>query len=244
MAEQEVIKHTKKVYKIWRSKEHSFWSKTKEFLVEIFIIVFAITLSIWFHNWSEHRHEQAEVKKFLIGLREDLRNDIAEMTADSKSYQIQSNAFKYIISIKLRDTLRFDSLSKYSTFLFNTTGLVPNSGRFEGFKSSGKMAKIENDSLQNEIMDLYQENIPSLLNATNSYIERKKQFFNYVQVNRKRITDSTSNFLTILAKDEAQNICSGLTFTDEIIQRYNNCIIKMQSINRIIEAEYGLAAGK
>src|SRR4051812_19152197 len=47
MAELEVVKHTKKVYKIWNSKEHSFWHKAKEFLIEIFIIVFAVSLSIW-----------------------------------------------------------------------------------------------------------------------------------------------------------------------------------------------------
>jgi len=34
MAEQEVAKHTKKIYKIWNSKnkEHSLWHKTKIFL--------------------------------------------------------------------------------------------------------------------------------------------------------------------------------------------------------------------
>ena len=71
MAEQEVIKHTKKVYKIWGSKEHSFRQKVKEFFVEVFIIVFVITLSIWFHNRSEHSKEQEEVKHFLLGLKSD-----------------------------------------------------------------------------------------------------------------------------------------------------------------------------
>ena len=49
MAEQEVIKHTKKAYSIWGSKNSPF-HKIKEFVVEIFIIVFAITISIWFHK--------------------------------------------------------------------------------------------------------------------------------------------------------------------------------------------------
>jgi hypothetical protein len=58
MADQEIVKHTKKIYKVWHSKEHTFMQKFKEFLLEIFIIVFAVTLSIWFHNWSEHRFKR------------------------------------------------------------------------------------------------------------------------------------------------------------------------------------------
>ena len=58
MAEQEVIKHTKKIFKVWSNKEHILRHKLKEFLVEVFIIVFAVTISIWFHNRSEHAHQQ------------------------------------------------------------------------------------------------------------------------------------------------------------------------------------------
>jgi len=79
MAEQEVVKRTKKVYKTWTDKELSFWHKVKEFLIEVFIIVFAISLSIWFHNSSEHAHQQEEVKQFLLGLKGDLSNDMVEM---------------------------------------------------------------------------------------------------------------------------------------------------------------------
>jgi len=39
MAEQEVIKHTKKIVETVKSNKHSFWDKVKEFITEIFIIV-------------------------------------------------------------------------------------------------------------------------------------------------------------------------------------------------------------
>jgi len=57
--------------------QHSFWEKVKEVAIEIFIIVFAVTLSIWLHSWSDHRHEQKEVEEFLSGLKGDLAKDIA-----------------------------------------------------------------------------------------------------------------------------------------------------------------------
>src|SRR5690349_14400969 len=139
MAEQEVIKHTKKIYKVWNSKEHSFWRKLKEFFVEVFIIVFAVTLSIWFHNRSEHANQQEDVKQFLLGLKSDLQNDLREMHDDKQSYLEQGTIFTYISSAKLNQPLNKDTLNKYINFMFNETALNPNNGRFEGFKSSGKM---------------------------------------------------------------------------------------------------------
>src|ERR1700712_366237 len=134
MADQEVVKHTKVVYKIWNSKEHSLMHKIKEFVVEIVIIVFAVSLSIWLHDRSEHAHQQKEVKEFLLGLKNDLGNDIKEMLEDKKGYQKSKEAFKYIASVKMNETLNKDSIIKHYRWLFNNTGLVSNNGRFEGFK--------------------------------------------------------------------------------------------------------------
>ena len=240
MAEQEVIKHTKKVFSIWSNKEHSFLHKVKEFLIEVAIIVFAVTLSIWLHSRSEHRHQQEEVKEFLLGLRADLQNDIQEMTGDKESYEKQGKAFSYITHVKMHETLNIDSLKKYQNSVFNSTGLIQNSGRFEGFKSSGKIGTIEDKKLQNDIMDLYQENIPSLLAGTNSYVTRKNYFFNYVYKFRKRTSDSTTNMPGILLEDEAQNLCNSLAGVGEIIDRYDSCIVKMKTINTQIEKSYNL----
>lgn len=89
MAELEVAKAAKKIVKTAKSKEHGFWEKAKEMGTEIAIIVFAVTLSIAFHSWSESRHEQHEVNSFLNGLRKDLKKDIQGMKSDIVSYQNQ-----------------------------------------------------------------------------------------------------------------------------------------------------------
>jgi hypothetical protein len=244
MADQEVIKHTKKVISIWGDKTHSFWHKVREFLLEILIIVFAVSLSIWLHDRSEHKHQQKETKEFLLGLREDLRADIKEMILDRESYTNQGNTFSYIIKAKMGQALNKDSLQKYSNWLLNTTGLVQNNGRFEGFKASGKIGTIEDKQLQNNIMDLYQEDIPNLLISTNVYIARKNTFFDYIQKNRKQLTDSTSNLPVILMADESRNICWALSSTAEIIERYTNCITKMSTIVATIEGTYKLKEEK
>lgn len=241
MADQEVIKHTKKIFKIWSSPEHSFWHKVKEFFLEIFIIVFAVTLSIWLHERSEHQHQQQEVKEFLLGIRADFLSDIKEMNEDRESYLNQGKVFKYISSVKLGKPISADTISKYENFLFNTTRLNQNSGRFEGFKASGKIGLIEDKAIQNDIMDLYQESIPSLLLSTDGYIDRKNAFFAFRIKNEKRLTDSTTNFLSLLATDEAHNLSYILSGTGEIRERYDICIKKMNEIVANIDKKYGKA---
>jgi len=237
MAEQEVIKHTKKIFGIWNTKS-SFWHKVSELLLEIFIIVFAVTVSIYFHDRSELKHQRHETKGFLTGLKQDLVTDIEEMNQDKRSFTLSEKAFKYITGRKLNEQLEADTLRKYNNWIFNRTGLIPNSGRFEGFKSSGKIGTIENKELQNNIMDLYQENIPNLISSTNYYTLKKQKLFDYVSANRRRITDTTNNIISVLSTEEAYNICFSLTFVDEILNRYDTCINKMNAIIRDIDKQY------
>ena len=237
MAEQEVIKHTKKVFGLWKTN-NPVWHKIADFIVEIFIIVFAITVSVYFHDRSVLKHQRHETKEFLLGLRQDLKTDIAEMNDDKNSFMQSQKAFTYITTRKLNESLNPDTIRYYNGWIFNTTGLVPNSGRFEGFKSSGKMGTIENKELQNNIMDLYQENIPSLINSTNFYTSKKLILFEYVHMNRKRLTDSTTNLVSVLSSDPAYNICLTLTFVQEIVNRYDTCINKMNTIVRDIDNQY------
>jgi len=237
MAEQEVIKHTKKVFGLWKTNNPT-WHKIGDFILEIFIIVFAITVSIYFHDRSELKHQRHETKEFLLGLKQDLKTDIEEMNQDKNSFLQSQKAFNYITSRQLNESLNPDTIRHYYTWIFNTTGLVPNSGRFEGFKSSGKIGTIENKELQNNIMDLYQENIPNLINSTNFYTSKKQSLFEYVNLNKKRLTDSTNNLVSVLSSDPAYNICVTLTFVDEILDRYDTCIHKMHVIIRDINKQY------
>jgi hypothetical protein len=234
MAELEIIKHTKKALTTMNS-DNSVWHKIREILVEVFIIVFAVTVSIWFHSWSEHRHQQNEVKQFLTGLKQDLKNDVSEMQKDKESYVLQKTLFTYLSNLRMKESVAADTMKKYVTWLFNTTAFNPNDGRYEGFKSSGKIGTIENNTLQDDIMDLYQENIPALQMSTSGYIEGKKRLLGFIEVNRTRVTDSTSNLLKILNYDQAHNIYLPLQSTNEIQSRYDSCIAKSNAILKLID---------
>jgi hypothetical protein len=238
MAEQEVIKHTKKVYEVWKDGEQSWWHKLKEFLLEIAIIVFAVTISIWFHDLSEKRHKQHNVKEFLTGLKTDLQRDIIELQSDRRNYMRTGKAFAYINGIKFQTKPNVDSVKFYANSLNNEIEFVPNNGRFEGFKSSGKIGDIEDTELQNDIMDLYQEDISALLMSTTFFSQRKGKLIDFMAKNLKQETDSTNNLSSVLAADEARNLCRDLFSVPQIIIGYNNCIAKSKKIIETIDKKY------
>jgi hypothetical protein len=238
MADQEVIKHTKKIYNIWSSKEHGFWHKAKEFVLEVLIIVFAVSLSIWLHGRSEHSHQQAEVKEFLLGLKSDLQNDIEEMRQDRKMFEKSSAAFNYLCSVGYGQEINSDSLRKYDPYLFNETGLLSNNGRFEGFKSSGKIGTIENQELQNTITDLYQEDVPFLVLNTGYYNSIKSKLKDYSYQHVKRTGAGSNNLKEVLQSEVAYNLAQDMTNVRSIVSQYDKCIGKIDKIVKIIDRDY------
>lgn len=100
MADIEVKNHVKKIHKIVVKKERTILEKFKEVVLEIFIIVFAVSLSIGLHSWSEHRHEQKQVKNFLIGLKSDIQNDINDSKDMIKRYHSLDTVFRSLSDLK------------------------------------------------------------------------------------------------------------------------------------------------
>ncbi|MEO6549003.1 MAG: DUF6090 family protein [Ferruginibacter sp.] len=162
--QDEISKHTKRIYDTVKDPQHTVTGKLVDVIIEIFIIVFAVSLSIWLHSWSEHRHEQKEARKFLIELKEDLVNDLELFNQNKLTATKLDTNFKYILSLK-KDQVSDSALGPFTDIIsFNTNF---NTGRYEGFKSSGKISTIENDSLKNKILTYYQQTIPNLVADAN-----------------------------------------------------------------------------
>ena len=238
--ENEIKDHAVKAYKTIKNPHLKFWNKVGEIGIEIGIIVFAVTLSIWVHDISDHNHEQKDVRAFLIGLKKDLSSDLVELQGDKSSYIQQGMAFNYIATPSPNFKLTMDSLKKHLNYLSNITTFVPNSARYDGFKSSGKLGNIEDNRLQNNVTELYLGIIPAILVSTNSYVQRKQYLFEYFYKNLKRNKDGSYKMLEALSTDEAFNICSTLTYTTEIVDRYESAIKKSKEIINEISTDYDL----
>jgi hypothetical protein len=173
--EHEIQGHAKKAYKKWKDPKASLWHKIKEIAMEVAIIVFAVSISIWFHNMSEKRHHRHEVKAFLTDLKAALVND-------STTIQTAKNHFKGIADeytvIKDFSVFQLDSIKK--SRLTNNKPLInfsysfrqSNNAAYEGFKSSGKIGYIEDAELKTLILSYYQQFYPSMELLENDFTKK------------------------------------------------------------------------
>ena len=236
MAESEVAKSTKKIIESAKEEEKSLWDRIKEISLEIVIIIFSVTLSMAFHNWNEDRHEQNEVHSFLKGVRLDLKKDMAEMREDIQAYENQKKAFNYLGRIPKSQLANNDSLVHYAPYFYNFTGYGGNTGRYEGFKSSGKISLIENENLQNNILDLYEEKIPVLSISTDFYKTQKLKFSEYITENT--VDYPSGNITKVMASNPIKNRSQiYLASVNQIISNYDTCIVQMEAILKEIDLE-------
>jgi hypothetical protein len=160
--QEEVTKHTKKIYGSMKNTKYTLGEKAKEIIIEIFIIVFAVTLSISLHSWSEHRHQQDEVSVFLGNLKNDLKDDIKSIDIELEGYQKSNIGYEKILALT---TLQLDSIYKSKNtvnFPIYSHASRINTGNFEGFKSSGKIGYIEDEQLKQKILNYYQRVAPTI----------------------------------------------------------------------------------
>jgi hypothetical protein len=163
--QEEISKHTKKIFKSVKNEHASRGEKIKEIILEIFIIVFAVSLSIWLHDWSEHRHQQKEAREFIRDLKDDLGSDIKNLQAahDSLAKALTTAKFLYGITLKNADSIL--AVKGAVNFRSNIGTTKISSANYEGFKSSGKIGYLENRELKKNILKYYTDATPNLTEA-------------------------------------------------------------------------------
>lgn len=169
--QEEITKHSNKIYKTVKNSEHTLGEKVKEIIIEICIIVFAVTLSIWLHGWSEHKHQQEEVSVFLSNLKNDLKNDIKNIDNEANAYKKSNLGYEKILALT---THQLDSIYKFNGkvyFPIYSHGHTLSIGNYEGFKSSGKIGYIENEKLKQKILTYYQLFVPAVDEVDKIYTE-------------------------------------------------------------------------
>ncbi|MBF4515429.1 hypothetical protein IRZ71_03710 [Flavobacterium sp. ANB] len=239
MAELEVIKHTKKMHEVATSKKHSFVEKVKEIGLEIFIIVFAVSLSIWLHGWSEHNHEQEQVKKFLLGLKSDIQSDVNDSKAIIKQYQDFGKTYESLSNLDKNKPYNQEELKKQLPYININTYLRPSIYRFNGFVSSGRIGNIENDSLSLNILKYYQQTLSEVNSSESGWMSRQKKLQNYLEENLNN-PESISDNWNLLTTPKGKQMTKNLIPWNQIYERYNNVIKSGETIIKQINEEYNL----
>jgi len=168
--DQELVKHSRKIFSISRNANQSFFKRTKDIVIEIFIIVFAVSFSIWLHGVTEHNKEQKEVRTFLTNIRKDLVKDLKWLKGDAKTYKEANEGYKSILQLTPSIKGRMHQANSYDiSFPVHVLLHKINNANYEGFKSNGKIGNIENDELRMAILGYYQQDAPVTMEINNLY---------------------------------------------------------------------------
>lgn len=238
--EHEIAQHTKKALKAMHDHEKTFWEKTKEVLFEILIIVFAVTFAAFIERTREHYKEKSEAKEFVLGLKNDLVYETKQLK--SSKAEMDSLRANYIFLIKLNANI-IDSVAggdvhgqsfnipKFSTRIIN--------GRYDGFKSSGKIQTIENDSLRNDILQFYEEDLPFIDFAENVFNANQARLEDYVLNNSEENPQTLKEVFKLLDTYKCKLILKfTLSYSDGVKRGYDKAIAHAEKIEKEIDKEY------
>ena len=225
--QDELTKHGLKIYKTMADRKHTLGEKIREILIEILIIVFAVTLSIWLHSWSEHKHEQKEVKEFLRGLKIDLTEDILLLKQSHDTIEVVDRNFT--TAFRLRKNQLPDSLVHH-LFYYSMIVTNPNNARYEGFKSSGKLGNIEDDSLREAILVYYQRTAPDIIGHESIVNQLQEKILDY-QIEK---TDVSINEFLALTKVKGMLQITAMN-TQNSLYRYEQSIKQVKRLIALID---------
>lgn len=237
MAFQEIADHTKNVIDIVADKEHDKWHKLKEIGLEIAIIVFAVSLSIWFHSIGEHRHEQQQVRSFLLGLKRDLRADINQLyIIQNQDNQIEEK-LKYLAGLNVAGEVKQEAFDQAFAMIGKKSQFNPQNSRYEGFTSSGKLITIENNILLERLTKLYQSYLPQVKQSEAEWMQRQNRLQDFLE-NDFSGNDDFKHHLALITSRKGQHLTDRAVDRTELLERYRQYIELGTMIIKDIDAAY------
>lgn len=241
MSENEIVKHVEAAYKALQNPQTRWVHKLTEVLIEIGIIVFAVSLSIWFHNWSDSLHEHKEEREYLAGLKQDIGYDLVSARNDSAFYANKLVCLSYFRRVGLGTPLDRDSMRSYQELFFSTATLDPQVSRYEGLKSSGKLGIIENTDLLNNIIALHEQTIKHVNYLDGFYADYSARLGNFVQEHGvlARDKDSLTNPQDILRLSQMRLLMNfgAAVINSNIIKAHDTCIAQCRHLIAQIDRE-------
>ncbi|MDP9079449.1 MAG: hypothetical protein M3O71_18610 [Bacteroidota bacterium] len=235
MAEHEIIKHTREIIKVVKNPG-DLKHKIGDTILEIAIIVFAITLSLFVERYREHQQEQTLEHNFLTSLVGDLKGDLQQLHNDSANYARMNKSFAYLRQAYTGKKLNPDSALKAAEYLYNSVEFVPSNSRYEALKASGKLDVIENKTLQVEIVNLYQQTMAGLILSTKSFSAFKNKMSDYADYNIV-FTKTGNNIQQVMERPVTYNLLNKEGFITNIIDQYHQTSLEVRKIITEIEEE-------
>ncbi len=238
--ENEIKDFWEKASDIWSNTTVSIWGKLRKITIEMSIIIGSILLAQYIERIREKNHELREAKEFLIGLKEDISADVAEVNENLDNYTEYKSLYSFLGDFDIKKLPNKDTLNDLMLRIRGNSYLRPNTSRYEGFKSSGKLDQIDNKQLLNHILQFYQKEIPKLESSTSSWVDYHRKLNDYMVEHIIEYPNERSNFEQIIVQPKCKNLCRRLVPWMQLYERHNNVKDLGNKIVREIAKEYNL----
>lgn len=132
--------------------------KWPEYVLEVVVIIFSITISFAFDEWKDERHKRELEQTYLKGLYSDIQTDISqlgEVIAETK--QVVQIATKLTTVTPQSPTIDYHQFVSDVRFIFKRPRFVAEDATFSDLKSTGNMQVISKFPLKQALFDYYKQ---------------------------------------------------------------------------------------
>ena len=229
-----------KLTDIWENTSVTLGMKLRKMAIEMSIIIGSILLAQYIERVREKNHELREAKEFLLGLKEDISADVAEINDNLDNYADYKSLYSFLGNYDASKLPKKDTLAEIMLLIRGNSFLRPNTSRYEGFKSSGKLDQIDNKKILNDILEFYQEEIPKLKSSTDGWVVYHRRLNDIMVENIVENADGSNNFEQVIQQPQCKNLCRRLVPWSQLFERHNNVKDLGNKIIRGIAKEYDL----
>jgi hypothetical protein len=127
----------------------------KYYFAEIIILIFGISISFLLNEWRLNSQAQKEQIKLLEDFQSNLRADSTAISLIVKNLEMQQKASMALLQLKNKESFS-DSIAMNFLRTLSYSPFTPTQITYEQMKSLGASDLIENDSLANQLVSLYE----------------------------------------------------------------------------------------
>ena len=143
--------------------------------IEFIAVLLGISGSLWIDNNKDIKEVNYQIERSLHALKETLKSDSKTLERYILNFEDKIVHFEYIQN---NDSVKFSSDEKLRIAFENTTtnaGVRLDNTIFNSLESLGLIYKINNDSLRNGILNLYQKRYVFLKEITDYHLHTIQQ---------------------------------------------------------------------
>ncbi len=155
-------------------------------LGEVLLVMLGILLALSVNNWNEKRKDREQEEKYLLGLVEDLEEDIAGYEFVLRKSRIDLDALNSILqALGEKERPPVSRILELITQTMDTHSFNHNDITFKELTSAGRVMLIRSDSLRRKILHYYHQTAQNIkfedlnnsaINANNTRLSQNPNF--------------------------------------------------------------------